>query len=139
MKASVARPLNAFDNLALWQASGSPLRNDAAWTTNDRNVGVNRRTAVRNTFVSGTDGAAPFVLTTSNVANFRLLESTSENNNLNSTSLAGLTLTPREKFPFEYNSYGPGATRDTNDRTDWFTGENARSPKRSNLSKPPNQ
>lgn len=114
MNASVARPLNAFDNLALWQASGSLLRADAAWTTADRNVGINRRTAVRNTFVSGMDGAAPFVLTTSNVANFRLLESTYENNNLNSTSQAGLTLTPREQFPWNYNGYGPGATRDTN-------------------------
>ena len=114
MNASVARPLNAFDNLALWQASGSPLKADAAWTTADRNAGINRRTAVRNTFVTGTDGAAPFVLTTSNVANFRLLESTYENNNLNSTSLAGLTLTPREQFPWDYNSYGPGSTRDTN-------------------------
>lgn len=114
MNASVARPLNAYDSLALWQASGSLLRSDAAWTTADRNVGVNRRTAVRNTFVTGTDGAAPFVLTTSNVANFRLLESTSENNNLNSTSLAGLTLVPRQQLPFDYNSYGPGSSRDTN-------------------------
>jgi outer membrane receptor protein involved in Fe transport len=114
MNASVARPLNAFDNLALWQASGAPLKADAAWTTADRNTGINRRTAVRNTFVTGTDGAAPFVLTTSNVANFRLLESTFENNNLNSTSQAGLTLTPRQQFPWDYNGYGPGATRDTN-------------------------
>jgi hypothetical protein len=31
---------------------------------------------------------------------------------------AGLTLVPREQFPFDYNSYGPGSTRDTNiDRT----------------------
>ncbi len=114
MNASVARPLNAFDNLALWQASGAPLKADAAWTTADRAFGINRRTAVRNTFVTGTDGGAPFVLTTSNVANFRLLESTFENNNINSTSQAGLTLTPRQQFPFDYNSYGPGATRDTN-------------------------
>jgi outer membrane receptor protein involved in Fe transport len=114
MNASVARPLNAYDSLALWQASGSPARADAAWTTADRALGLNRRTAVRNTYVTAADGAAPYVLTTSNVANFRLLESTYENNNLNSTNLAGLTLTPRQQFPFAYNSYGPGASRDTN-------------------------
>lgn len=114
MNGSVARPLNAFDTLALWQASGSPTRSDAAWTTNDRAFGINRRTAVRNTFVTASDGAAPLVLTTSNVANFRVLETTYENNNLDANSRAGLTLTPREQFPFEYNSYGPGATRDTN-------------------------
>jgi hypothetical protein len=114
MNASVARPLNAFDNLALWQASGAPAKAGAAWTTADRALGINRRTTVRNTYVTGTDGGEPFVLTTSNVLNFRLLESTYENNNIAAIDRAGLTLTPREQFPFEYNSYGPGATRDTN-------------------------
>lgn len=104
MNASVARPLNAFDNLALWQASGAPTKSDATWTTADRAVGINRRTAVRNTFVTAADGAEPFVLTTSNVVNFRLLESTFENNNTPVINRAGITLTPRERFPFEYNS-----------------------------------
>jgi iron complex outermembrane recepter protein len=114
MNVSVARPLNAFDNLALWQASGTPTKSDAAWTTADRAIGINRRTAVRNTFVTAADGAAPFVLTTSNVVNFRLLESTFENNNIPAAERAGLTFTPREQFPFHYNSYGPGTSRDTN-------------------------
>ena len=70
MNGSVSRPLNAFDNLALWQASGSPTKGDAAWTAADRALGLNRRTAVRHTYYTGTDGAEPFVLSTSNVANF---------------------------------------------------------------------
>jgi outer membrane receptor protein involved in Fe transport len=114
MNGSVARPLNAFDNIALWQASGSPTKADAAWTAADRALGLNRRTAVRHTYYTGADGAEPFVLSTSNVANFRILESTFENNNIPADDRAGLTLTPREQFPFEYNSYGPGTSRDTN-------------------------
>ncbi|MDO8545640.1 MAG: TonB-dependent receptor plug domain-containing protein [Opitutaceae bacterium] len=114
MNGSVARPLNAFDNIALWQASGSPTKADAAWTAADRALGLNRRTAVRNAYYTGTDGAAPFVLTSSNVVNFRVLESTYENNNIPADDRAGLTLTPREQFPFDYNSYGPGTSRDTN-------------------------
>lgn len=114
MKGSVARPLNAYDSLALWQASGSPTKADSAWVAADRNAGVNRRTAVRNTYVTAVDGAEPFTLTTSNVVNFRVLESTYENNNIAAIDRAGLTLVPREQFPFAYNSYGPGASRDTN-------------------------
>ena len=114
MNGSVARPLNAFDSIGLWQASGSPTKADAAWTAADRAVGLNRRTAVRHTYYTGTDGVEPFVLSTSNAANFRILESTFENNNIPADDRAGLTLTPREQFPFEYNSYGPGTSRDTN-------------------------
>jgi outer membrane receptor protein involved in Fe transport len=114
MNASVARPINAYDALALWQASGAPVRNDATWVAADRALGINRITAVRNTFVTDAAGTPGFVLTSNNTANFRLLESTYENNNLPANDRAGLTLVPASQLPYRYNAYGPGATRDVN-------------------------
>lgn len=70
MKSHVTRPLNAFDALALWQASGSATLNDAAWTTANRATGINRNTAVKNIYITSGSGAAPFVITTKNVTNF---------------------------------------------------------------------
>ena len=75
MKAHVTRPLKAFDAPALGQAKGSNTQNDAAGTTASRALGINRNTAVGNIYVTSGNDATPFVLTTKNVANFRILES----------------------------------------------------------------
>ncbi len=114
MRASVSRPLNAYDGLALWQARGSGTKADAAWTTADRAAGINRNATVRNIYVTDADGSAPFVLTTSNAANFRLLESTFEDNNTPAADRVGLTLLPAAQLSYGYSAYGPGAQRDTN-------------------------
>lgn len=114
MTAHVTRPLNAFDSLALWQASGSAVMNDAAWTTANRAVGINRSTAVKNIYVTNGSGAAPFVLTTRNAANFRLLESAYDDLNIVADLRAGLSMVPAAQIPFRYSTYGPGAGRDTN-------------------------
>ncbi len=114
MKSHVTRPLNAFDSLALWQATGSATMNDAAWTTANRSAGINRNTAVKNIYVTNGSGAAPFVLTTKNVANFRLLESTYDDLNVAADLRAGLSMVPASQIPFKYSTYGPGAGRDTN-------------------------
>lgn len=110
----VTRPMNAFDSLALWQARGSGVMNDALWTTGARADGINRSTAVKNLYVTNGNGAAPFVLTTRNAANYRLLESTYDDLNLPADARAGLSLVPASQIPFRYSTYGPGAGRDTN-------------------------
>ena len=114
MKSHVTRPLNAFDALALWQASGSATLNDAAWTTANRATGINRNTAVKNIYITSGSGAAPFVITTKNVTNFRLLESTYDDLNLAADLRAGLSMVPASQIPFRISTYGPGAGRDTN-------------------------
>lgn len=114
MQANVALPMTAFDARALWQASGRPTTTDAAWTTASRAVGINRNTTVRNLVVTDAGGAAPFVLTTSNAANFRLLESTYDDLNIPAVQRAGLTLAPVSEIPFNTSVSGPGAKRDTN-------------------------
>jgi hypothetical protein len=110
----VTRPMNAFDSLALWQARGSGVMNDAFWTTGARADGINRSTAVKTLYVTNGNGAAPFVLTTRNAANYRLLESTYDDLNLPADARAGLSLVPASQIPFRYSTYGPGAGRDTN-------------------------
>ena len=114
MKSHVTRPLNAFDALALWQASGSATMNDAAYTTASRAIGINRNTAVRNIYITSGSGAVPFVVTTRNAANFRLLESTYEDLNIPADARAGLSMVPAAQIPYRYSTYGPGAGRDTN-------------------------
>ncbi|MFM9079900.1 MAG: TonB-dependent receptor plug domain-containing protein, partial [Opitutaceae bacterium] len=114
MKSHVTRPLNAFDSLALWQASGSGILNDAVWTTANRAAGINRTTAVKNIYITNGSGAAPFVVTTRNAANFRLLESTYDDLNVSADARAGLSMVPASQIPFRYSTYGPGAGRDTN-------------------------
>ena len=110
----VALPMNAFDANALWLANGRRTANDATWTTADRNVGINRNTAVRNLAVTGSASAAPFVLTTRNAVGFRILESSYDNLNLAATQRAGLTMAPFSEIPLDTSVFGPGATRDTN-------------------------
>ena len=112
VKSHVSRPLNADDAVLLWQASGARTMNDSAWTTADRALGINRNTTVRNLYVTDANGSTPFVLATSNVANFRLLDSAFDNLNLPAAQRAGRTLVPAAKLPFEYSAYGPGAGRD---------------------------
>lgn len=114
LKSHVSRPVNAFDALALWQARGSGTKSDAAWVAADRGNGINRNTAVRNIYVTDADGSAPFVLTTSNAANLRLLESTYEDLNVPAADRIGLTMVPRPQLPFAYGTYGPGSARDSN-------------------------
>ncbi len=110
----VTRPLNAFDALALWQASSSATLNDAAWTTANRATGINRNTAVKNIYITSGSGAAPFVVTTKNVTNFRLPESTYDDLNLAADLRAGLSMVPASQIPFRISTFGPGAWRDTN-------------------------
>jgi len=114
MSGHVLIPMNAFDANALWLASGRRTGNDATWTTADRNFGVNRNTAVRNLVVTAAGRAAPFVLTTRNAVNFRLLESSAENINIPATQRAGLTMAPFSEVPYDTSVFGPGAKRDTN-------------------------
>lgn len=110
----VSRPANAFDSLALWRARGSPLKSDAAWVAADRANGIQRNTAVRNLYITDARGAAPFVVTTSNAANFRVLEASFEDLNTPAADRLGLTMVPRTQLPFDVSTYGPGARRDTN-------------------------
>jgi iron complex outermembrane recepter protein len=112
LRGHVLIPATAFDANALWLASGRRTMNDAAWTTADRAAGVNRNTATRNLLVTDGAGAAPFFLTTRNVTNFRVLESSSENLNLPVAQRAGLTMTPFSAIPYENSVFGPGAKRD---------------------------
>lgn len=112
---AVTRPVNAFDAFALWEASGSSVKSDAAYVAGtDRPRGINRNTATRAIYVTDAAGAAPFVLTTSNANNFRLLESTFENLNVSATNRGGLTLLRSDQLPFEYSTYGPASERDAN-------------------------
>lgn len=111
MDAHVSRPLNAYDNLALWQASGAPVKSDATWTAADRASGLNRSTTARALYVTTAEGAPPFTLTLANAANTRILESTYENNNLPTADRAGATLAPAALVPFRVDTYGPGAVR----------------------------
>lgn len=111
--ADQSRPINAYDALALWLTRGSVTRSDAAWTTSDRSLGINRLTAERNFYVTTASNAAPFAFTTRNVANFRLLESTYEDLNLPAIARAGLTHVPQSQIPYSFNTYGPGAYRTT--------------------------
>ena len=48
---------------------------ELAWTAADRASGINRNTTVRNIYITDAAGSPPVFLTTSNAANFRLLES----------------------------------------------------------------
>lgn len=114
MKSHVSRPVNAFDALALWQARGSPTKADATWVAADRALGLQRNTAVRNLYVTDADGSTPFVLTTSNAVNLRMLESSFEDLNIPAADRIGLTMVPAAKLPFGYSTYGPGSARDTN-------------------------
>jgi iron complex outermembrane receptor protein len=115
MKSHVTRPLNAWDALSLWQASGSATMDDAAWTTASRGLGINRNTAVRNIYVtSGSGSAEPFVISTRNAVNFRLLESTYDDLNIPADARAGLSMVSPDQVPYRYSTYGPGAGRDTN-------------------------
>ena len=114
MSGHVAIPMTAFDASALWRASGRPRLSDATWTTANRESGVNRNTAVRNLFVTDAGGAAPFMLTTSNAANFRLLESSLDNINIPAAQRSGLTMAPTSEIPIDTSVLGPGAKRDTN-------------------------
>lgn len=114
MTGHVLLPMTAFDANTLWLAAGRRTGNDATWTTADRGFGVNRNTAVRNLVVTDSAGAPPFVLTTRNAVNFRLLESTVEDVNIPATQRAGLTLVPAAQIPYDTSVFGPGATRDTN-------------------------
>ena len=100
MNASVTRPINAYDAIALWKNRGAVTKADSAWTTADRENGIDRVTAVRTVDVTNADGSTPFVLTTSDVAIFRILESIYENNNIVATDRAGLTLLPVSQMPF---------------------------------------
>lgn len=105
----VTKPWSAFDGIALWQASGSPIRDANAWTANDRALGLNRSTNVRNIFVTGGQGVTFF--TTSNANNFRILETTFEDVNAPVTSQAGITLLSPSQFPIDIGAYGPGSFR----------------------------
>ncbi len=64
--------------------------------------------------VTDARGATPFVLTTSNVANFRLLESTYDDLNIPAVQRAGLSMVPFSEIPFDTSVFGPGAKRDSN-------------------------
>ncbi len=110
----VAIPMTAFDANALWLASGRRTGNDATWTTADRALGINRNTAVRNLVVTDGAGSAPYVLTTRNAANFRILESSYENLNLPAAQRAGLTMAPFSEIPLDTSVLGPTSKRDTN-------------------------
>ncbi|MBL9201272.1 MAG: hypothetical protein JNL39_12240, partial [Opitutaceae bacterium] len=110
-----SRPINAFDNLSLWLARGAPTKSDAAWVAApDRALGLNRNTTARALHVTSANGGAPFTLTLSNAANFRLLESTYEDLNLPAADRAGLTLLPRDQLTYHVSTYGPGSMRDHN-------------------------
>jgi iron complex outermembrane receptor protein len=114
LRSHATRPFNAFDSLALWRAGGSARTSDAAWTTADRALGINRNTTASNYYITSGSGAAPFTLTTQNAANFRLLESSYENLNLAASARAGLTMVPASQVPFDLSPFGPGSSRDTN-------------------------
>lgn len=105
---------NAYDTLKLWQLRGAQLKSDAAWNTADRAAGINRNTAVRAIFVTDGDGSKPFVLTTANAANFRLLESTFEDLNVPAADRVGSTYVPASSIPFSISTSGPGAVKDDN-------------------------
>ena len=106
--------LNAIDNVRLWQSRGTQGKSDTAWTTADRAVGVNRNTAIRTIFITDADGSKPFVLTTSNATNFRLLESTFEDLNIPTADRVGTVYAPASTIPYSFSTYGPGAARDDN-------------------------
>ncbi len=114
LRGHVLIPMTAYDANALWLASGHRTGNDATWVANDRTFGVNRNTAVRNLVVTDSAGAAPFVLTTRNAANFRILESSYDNLNIPAAQRAGLTMVPSSQIPWDTSTFGPGAKRDTN-------------------------
>jgi iron complex outermembrane recepter protein len=114
LKSHVSRPVNAYDSLALWLASGSPTKSDATWTAADRALGLNRNTTLRNFYITDADGSAPFVLTTSNATNLRLLDTTYEDFNTPAAERVGTTMVSANQLPFRYSAYGPGSGRDTN-------------------------
>jgi outer membrane receptor for monomeric catechols len=113
LDAHQSRPLNAYDAVALWQARGAATKNDAAWTTADRSLGINRVTAVRSYYATFGNGASPVSFTTRNAPNFRLLESTYEDLNVPADARAGLTHVPSTQIPYRISTYGPGASRET--------------------------
>lgn len=108
----VSRMYNAFDQLSLWRAQGGQRKSDLDWTTADRAIGINRSTAVQNIFVTNADGSKPFVLTTRDAPNFRLLESTFEDLNTPPARRVGQTFLPERDLPFDYATFGPGSSRD---------------------------
>lgn len=118
--AAKAVAASALANVA-WQnvfatprhAPEAATKNDAAWTTADRSLGIDRLAAVRSFYVTAASGAAPFAFTTRNVANFRLLENTYEDMNLPAVARAGLTHVTQDQIPYSINTYGPGAYRKT--------------------------
>lgn len=114
VRSQASRPINAYDNVALWAARGAPTKSDATWVAADRAVGLNRNTVTRTLYVTDADGSAPFALTLNNTANFRLLESTYEDLNIPVADRAGLTLLPADQLPYRIGTYGPGSTRDHN-------------------------
>jgi hypothetical protein len=105
------RSTNAFDSLRLWELRGKPLRSDLAWNAADRALGINQNAAVRNIYVTDADGSPPFVLTTRNAPNFRLLQTAYEDLNQPVAQRLGNTLVPAPQLPFDVSTYGPGATR----------------------------
>ena len=108
----VNRPWNGEDQLALWETRGRTIKDANAFvTTTDRALGINRSTNIRNVFVTSATGGGPFLFTTSNANNFRILESTYEDLNLPATSRAGFTLLPRDQLPYNYSAWGPGSSR----------------------------
>lgn len=115
LRSSVDRSYNAFDSLALYEASGAPQKSDAQYNaTTDHAVGINRNTSVRTTYVTNADGSAPLVIRNSNANGRRFLESTYENLNIPEAQQAGSTLLPASQLPFDINIFGTGAWRETN-------------------------
>ena len=110
--AHVTRPMNAFDNAQLWFDAGSLTMSDAQWNGGQRANGINRFGGVRVFYNTTADGSVePYVITTRNANNNRLLVTTYDNFSVPSLERAGATLAPESLIPYDISTYGPGSER----------------------------
>lgn len=108
----ISRPMTVYDNLKLWQESGSPVANPLTWSAvSDRNRGIDRFAPFRNTYVSASEDVPGFLIATQNNATGRILQSTYDNFNVSAASRAGLTLASEDLVPVELDLYGPDSKR----------------------------